>query len=48
MRKWVIGFLLGTLLLANAMVLDQPLAFLNGLAGVFLYLVIMVNYYGKK
>jgi len=48
MPTWVIGFLLGSLLLTNALFTSQPLSLLNAVVGVFLYAVIMLNYYGKK
>ena len=48
MKSWVVGFVLGSLLLTNSLFLDQPLSAINGLIGVFLYLVILVNEYGKR
>ena len=48
MKSWVVGFVLGSLLLTNSLFLDQPLSALNMLVGVFLYLVILVNEYGKR
>ena len=48
MKSWVVGFVLGSLLLTDSLFLDQPLSALNMLVGVFLYLVILVNEYGKK
>ena len=48
MRSWVVGFVLGSLLLTNSLFLDQPLSAINALIGVFLYLVILVNEYGKR
>ena len=48
MKTWVVGFVLGSLLLTDSLFLDQPLSALNLLTGVFLYLVILVNEYGKK
>jgi hypothetical protein len=45
---WWLGFLLGFLFLNDALATDQPLSFLNGLAGAFLWLAVMLNYYGKK
>jgi len=48
MKTWVVGFVLGSLLLTNSLFLDQPLSAVNLLVGVFLYLVILVNEYGKK
>jgi hypothetical protein len=48
MKTWVVGFCLGSLLLTNSLFLDQPLSALNLLTGVFLYLVILMNEYGKK
>jgi hypothetical protein len=47
MPSWVIGFLLGFLMLNNALALSQPLSALNALVGVFLWGVILVNWYGK-
>jgi len=48
MQTWVVGFVLGSLLLTDSLFLDQPLSAINGLVGVFLYLVVLVNFYGKK
>jgi len=48
MKTWVVGFVLGSLLLTDSLFLDQPLSAVNLLVGVFLYLVILVNEYGKK
>ena len=48
MQTWVVGFVLGSLLLTDSLFLDQPLSVINGLVGVFLYLVVLVNFYGKK
>jgi hypothetical protein len=48
MKSWVVGFVLGSLLLTNSLFLDQPLSALNMLVGIFLYLVILVNEYGKR
>jgi hypothetical protein len=48
MPSWGIGFILGSLFLTNSLVTSQPLSFLNGAVGVFLYVVLLVNYYGKK
>ena len=48
MKSWVVGFVLGSLLLTDSLFLDQPLSAINGLVGVFLYLVILVNEYGKR
>ena len=48
MKSWVVGFVLGSLLLTDSLFLDQPLSALNMLVGVFLYLVILVNWYGKR
>jgi len=48
MQTWVVGFVLGSLLLTDSLFLDQPLSAINGLIGVFLYLVVLVNFYGKK
>jgi hypothetical protein len=48
MKSWVVGFVLGSLLLTDSLFLDQPLSALNMLVGVFLYLVILVNWYGGK
>jgi len=48
MSKWIIGFVLGSLFLTNSLFLDQPLSAINLLVGVFLYFVVIVNYYGKK
>ena len=48
MKTWVVGFVLGSLLLVNSRFTGQPLSFLNGLVGAFLYFVILVNNYGKK
>jgi len=48
MKTWVVGFALGSLLLTDSLFLDQPLSAVNLLVGVFLYLVILVNEYGKK
>ena len=48
MKTWVVGFVLGSLLLTDSLFLDQPLSALNMLVGVFLYLVILVNEYGKR
>ena len=48
MQTWVVGFVLGSLLLTDSLFLDQPLSAVNMLVGVFLYLVILVNAYGKR
>jgi hypothetical protein len=48
MPSWGIGFILGTLFLADSLSTSQPLSFLNGAVGVFLYVVLLVNWYGKK
>ena len=48
MKTWVVGFVLGSLLLTDSLFLDQPLSALNMLVGVFLYLVVLVNFYGKR
>jgi len=48
MKTWVVGFILGSLLLTNSLFTDQPLSAVNVLVGVFLYLVILVNEYGKR
>ena len=48
MPSWVVGFLLGFLLLADSLSTPQPLATCNGLLGVFLWVVTLINYYVKK
>jgi hypothetical protein len=48
MKSWGVGFVLGFLFLNNALVTPQPLSAFNALVGVFLWLVILVNWYGKK
>ena len=48
MQTWVVGFVLGSLLLTDSLFLSQPLSLLNGVVGVFLYVVILVNAYGKR
>jgi hypothetical protein len=48
MPSWGIGFILGSLFLTNSLYTGQPLSFLNGAVGVFLYVVLLVNYYGKN
>lgn len=48
MQTWVVGFVLGSLLLTDSLFLDQPLSALNMLVGVFLYVVILLNWYGRK
>ena len=48
MQTWVVGFVLGSLLLTDSLFLDQPLSAVNMLVGVFLYLVVLVNAYGKR
>ena len=48
MPSWGIGFILGSLFLTNSLSTSQPLSFINGAVGVFLYLVVLVNYYAKK
>ena len=48
MQTWVVGVVLGSLLLTDSLFLSQPLSFLNGVVGVFLWLVTLVNWYGGK
>lgn len=48
MPSWVIGFLLGLTLIIDSLFLGQPLAFLNGVLGVFLWIVVLVNYYDRR
>ena len=48
MQTWVVGFVLGSLLLTDSLFLDQPLSAVNMLVGVFLYVVVLVNFYGKR
>lgn len=42
------GYLFGLLFITNGLFTSQPLSFLNGAVGVFCWVVIMLNYYGKK
>jgi len=48
MKSWVIGFALGWILVADSLFTGFPLSLLNGAVGVFLWLVVCVNYYGKR
>jgi len=48
MKSWVIGFILGLIALTNSLFTPQPLSLLNGAVGVFLWLVVLVNFYGEK
>jgi len=48
MKSWIVGFAFGTVFILNAFSAPQPLAVVDWLLGVFSYLVICVNYYGKK
>jgi hypothetical protein len=48
MPSWGLGFIAGSLFLTNSLFTSQPLSFLNGAIGVFLYVVVLVNYYAKK
>jgi hypothetical protein len=48
MRQWIVGFLFGLLFITNAVFTSQPLSAVNGVMGVFCWLVIILNYYGKK
>jgi hypothetical protein len=48
MPSWGIGFIFGTLFLTNSLCTGQPLSFLNGAVGAFLYVVVLVNYYAKR
>jgi hypothetical protein len=48
MQRWGVGFVIGFLFLNNALFTPQPLSALNVLVGVFFFVIIMVNYYGKR
>jgi hypothetical protein len=48
MKQWIVGYLLGLLLIFNSFSLSQPLSAINLLVGVFFWLVILGAYYGKR
>jgi hypothetical protein len=48
MKTWFVGFAFATVFCVNALYTPQPLAVIDWLLGVFCYVVICVNYYGKK
>jgi hypothetical protein len=48
MKSWVIGFILGLIALVDSLFTPVPLSLLNGAVGVFLWFVVLVNYYGKR
>jgi hypothetical protein len=46
--SWWLGYCFGLLLLVDSMFLPEPLSAITGLMGVFLWVAVCVNYYGKK
>jgi len=48
MKSWVIGFILGLIALVNALFTPEPLSLINWAVGVFLWFVVLVNFYGKR
>lgn len=48
MKQWILGYALGLLFIVNSLSTSQPLSLLNGAVGVFLWLVILGAFYGKR
>ena len=48
MKSWLVGYLLGLLLLIDSLLTEQPLAAINFVVSGFLFFVIIANFYGKR
>lgn len=48
MKDWLAGYLIGLVLILNSLLVVQPLAIVDLLLGVFIWFVLIVNWYARK